>query len=74
MERTLESTMFHFSGEVLLQKYRSDVQPRIMSTVPVCLLICHENKATLFTRKLEQQYVLTSEMKNFIAPWQIMAR
>ena len=30
-----------------------DVQPRIMSTVPVCLLICHENKATLFTRKLE---------------------
>lgn len=66
--------MFHFSGEVLLQKYRSDVQPRIMSTVPVCLLICHENEATLFTRKLEQQYVLTSEMKNFIAPWQIMAR
>ena len=50
------------------------VQPRIMSNVPVCLLICHENKATLFTRKLEQQYFLTSEMKNFIAPWQIMAR
>ena len=54
--------------------HKFDVQPRIMSNVPVCLLICHENKATLFTRKLEQQYVLTSEMKNFIAPWQIMAR
>ena len=51
--------------------HQFDLQPRMMSSVPACLLICHENKARLFTRKLELQFVLTSEMKDFIAPLQI---
>ena len=83
MESALQSTLCFISAarycfrNIDLARqvpHQFDVQPRITSTVPVCLLICHENKARLFTQKLELQYVLTSEMKDFIAPWQIMAR
>ena len=43
--------------------HQFDVLPRIMSTMPVCLLICHEDKATLFTRKFSWSNNMSSLRK-----------